>query len=256
MIRESSDPHILYRADGAVFILQIDRPAKKNALTPGMYQSLAEGIRYADADDAINVILIRGTDDCFTSGNDVNSFRSDSDDEQPGERPSLGFMRAISQARKPVVAAVSGLAIGIGTTMLLHCDLVYASEQCFLQLPFSRLGVCPELGSSLLLPYFMGHQRAAELLLLGDRFSAETARSYGLVNAVLPQEEYLQFALGKARELANLPNQALQVSKRLMKRGFSKELADTIDLEMAEFGILLQSPEAQAIVQAFLNRKK
>jgi enoyl-CoA hydratase/carnithine racemase len=165
-------------------------------------------------------------------------------------------MKAISQARKPVVAAISGLAIGIGTTMLLHCDLVYASEQCFLQMPFSRLGVCPELGSSLLLPYFMGHQRAAELLLLGDRFSAETAREYGLVNAVLPQEEYLHFASEKARELSNLPNGALQVTKRLMKRDFANGLPGTIDLEMEEFGRLVKTPEAQAIVQAFLDRKK
>ncbi|MBT8145250.1 MAG: enoyl-CoA hydratase/isomerase family protein [Gammaproteobacteria bacterium] len=162
----------------------------------------------------------------------------------------------MSQAKKPVVAAISGLAIGIGTTMLLHCDLVYASEQCFLQLPFSRLGVCPELASSLLLPHYMGHQRAAELLMLGDRFSAETAREYGLVNAVLPQEEYLQFASEKAQELAKLPNEALQTTKRLMKRDFIDVLPGTIELEMEEFGRLVNTPEAQAIVQAFLNRKK
>jgi enoyl-CoA hydratase/carnithine racemase len=154
------------------------------------------------------------------------------------------------------VAAISGMAIGIGTTLLLHCDLVYASEQCFLQLPFSRLGVCPELGSSLLLPYFMGHQRASELLMLGSRFSAETAREYGLVNAVLSQDDYLEFAKEKAIELASLPNGALQVTKRLMKRGFENVLPGTIDLEMQEFGELVKTPEAQAIVQAFFERKK
>jgi enoyl-CoA hydratase/carnithine racemase len=200
------------------------------------------------------VILIRGTDDCFTSGNDVSGFLSGN--EGGGERPSLVFMKAISEAKKPVVAAISGLAIGIGTTMLLHCDLVYASEQCFLQLPFTRLGVCPELGSSLLLPYFMGHQRAAELLLLGDRFSARKAQEYGLVNAVLPLGEHLDVARSKARDLANLPNGALQVTKRLMKRGFESVLPGTIELELQEFGKLVETPEAQAIVQAFLNRKK
>lgn len=250
----SADPNIDYSTEGSVFVLQINRPDKKNALTPGMYQSMGDGVRAADADDSINVILIRGTDDCFTSGNDVSGFLTGTD--EPGERPSLVFMKAISKAQKPVVAAISGLAIGIGTTMLLHCDLVYASEQCFLQLPFSRLGVCPELGSSLLLPYFMGHQRAAELLLLGDRFSADTARAYGLVNAVLPQEDYLQFAREKAQELSKLPNGALQTTKRLMKRDFQNVLPGTIEIEMEEFGRLVRTPEAQAIVQAFLSRKK
>ena len=250
----STDPNIIYSIDGSIFVLQINRPDKKNALTPGMYKAMGEGVKAADADDSIKVILIRGTDDCFTSGNDVSGFVAGT--EEPGDRPSLVFMKAISQAKKPVVAAISGLAIGIGTTMLLHCDLVYASEQCFLQLPFTRLGVCPELGSSLLLPYFMGHQRASELLLLGDRFSAETAREYGLVNAVLPQQEYLAVAMEKAMELSKLPNGALQATKHLMKRNFQSVLPDTIDLEMEEFSRLVQTPEAQAIVQAFLNRKK
>jgi enoyl-CoA hydratase/carnithine racemase len=140
--------------------------------------------------------------------------------------------------------------------MLAHCDLVYASEECFLQMPFSRLGVCPELASSLLLPQFMGHQRAAELLLLGDRFTAEKARDYGLVNEVLPQGEYFSKAMEKAKELASLPNGALKITKGLMKRRFENELPDTIALELKEFGELLQSPEAQEIVQAFLNKNK
>jgi len=254
MMPSSADPNIIYRQDGSLFLLQINRPEKKNALTASMYQALGEGVLLAEREPSVNVLVIRGADDCFTSGNDVNSFVEGAG--QSGDRPSLVFMKAISQARKPVVAAVSGLAIGIGTTMLLHCDLVYASDQCYLQLPFSRLGVCPELGSSLLLPYIVGYQRAAELLLLGDRFSAETAREYGLVNTVLPQEEYLDHAMDKARELASLPSAALQVSKRLMKRQFEKVLPGTIELEMEEFGTLLESPEAQAIIKAFLNRKK
>jgi len=253
-MNSSSDPNIEYTPLTALVIIKINRPEKKNALTPSMYQALGDGLRAADADDSVNVIMIRGTEDCFTSGNDVAGFVTGT--EESGDRPSLVFMRAISQTRKPVVAAISGMAIGIGTTMLLHCDLVYASEQCFLHLPFSRLGVCPELGSSLLLPYFMGHQRASELLMLGSRFSADTAREYGLVNAVLPQDQYLTFATEKATELANLPNGALQVTKRLMKRGFENVLPGTIELEMQEFGKLVKTPEAQAIVQAFFNRKR
>ena len=250
----SSDHNINYFKEGAVLVLQINRPEKKNALTPSMYKALGEGIELADADASINVVMITGTEDCFTSGNDVNSFVAGQEVE--GERPSLIFMRAISTAQKPIVAAVSGLAIGIGTTMLAHCDLVYASEECFLQMPFSRLGVCPELASSLLLPQFMGHQRAAELLMLGDRFTSEKAREYGLVNDVLPQGEYLSFAKNKAKELASLPNGALRITKGLMKRRFENELPDTMETELKEFNKLLQSPEAQEIVQAFLNRKK
>ena len=250
----SIDPNINYSTDDKIFTLQINRPEKKNALTPSMYRALGEGIMQADADDSVNVMLITGTQDCFTSGNDVSGFLAGQDLE--GERPSLIFMRAISTAEKPIIAAISGLAIGIGTTMLAHCDLVYSSDECFLQMPFSRLGVCPELASSLLLPQFMGHQRAAELLLLGDRFSAEKAREYGLVNEVLTKGEYLRFAMDKAKELASLPNGALRVTKRLMKRRFKNELPGAIETELKEFTELLQSPEAQEIVQAFLNRKK
>lgn len=252
---KSPDPHVTATIEDRILVLQINRPEKKNALTPGMYQALGQGIRYAEQADDVNVVVLRGTADCFTSGNDVSSFAAGSS-EDTGGRPSLVFMRAISEATKPVVAAISGLAIGIGTTLLVHCDLVYASRECFLQMPFSRLGVCPELASTLLLPYFLGHQRAAELLLLGDRFSAEKAYEFGLVNQVLPQSDYLDHAMGKARELASLPNGALRTTKRLMKRPFQQDIPGTIELEMAEFGRLLQTPEAQAIVQAFLNRRK
>jgi len=250
----SQDPNIVYSTQGAVFVIQINRPAKKNALLPDMYRALTEGLKMADGDTSINTILLRGLDDCFTSGNDVNGFVDNTDEVD--ERPSTGFMKTISTTRKPIIAAVSGLAIGIGTTLLFHCDLIYASEHCFLQLPFTRLGVCPEAGSSYLLPKQIGHSRAAELLLLGDRFSAAKAKEYGIVNDVLPQQDYLQFAMGKAQELASLPAQAVQTSKALIKRGQETVLTDTIDLEFQHFGELLRTSEAQAIVQAFLNKKK
>ena len=252
---ESQDPNVLYSIDGKVLVIQINRPEKKNALLPGMYKALGDGLRLADESDAIHATLIRGVDDCFTSGNDVNGFIGGSGSET-SERPSVHLMHALNDARKPIVAAVSGLAIGIGTTLLFHCDLVYASEACFLQLPFTRLGVCPEAGSSFLLPKQLGYQRAAELLLLGDRFSASKAQEYGIVNEVLPQNEYLDFALEKARELAALPSQAVQTSKKLMKLGQNKLVSETIELELQEFSRLLQTPEAQAIVQAFLDKKK
>ncbi len=251
---QSPDPDILYDTRDAVFTLQIDRPAKKNALTPSMYAALAEGIRQAENDAGIHVILIRGSGDCFTSGNDVNSFVTG--EEDGGERPSVRFMKAIAGARKPVIAAVGGLAIGIGTTLLLHCDLVYAAEDAYLQLPFTRLGLCPEAGSSLLLPRLCGHQRAAELLLTGERIAARKAQQYGLVNEVLPSTGYLEYATGKAVELAKLPAESVQVSKALIKRDQQPALDAVVDEELEQFTRLLQTPEAQAILQAFLDRSK
>jgi enoyl-CoA hydratase/carnithine racemase len=250
----STDQNISLTLDNGVFILQINRPDKKNALTQTMYAALAQGIKAADEDVDVRVILIRGTQDCFTSGNDVNDFVKSPD--MGVERPSVQFMKAIGHARKPVIAAVGGLAIGIGTTLLLHCDLVYAAEDAFLQLPFTRLGLCPEAGSSLLLPQILGHQRASELLLLGERFSAQKARDYGIVNEVLPSAAYLEHAMTKARELAQLPADAVRTSKALIKRNQGNPLDDTIQAELIQFARLLQSPDAQAVFQAFLNKKK
>lgn len=250
----SADPHILYNIEDKVFIIQIHRPEKKNALLPAMYKALADGIKLADATDTVNVILIRGAEDCFTSGNDVNSFISANQDS--GERPSVQFMEALTFAKKPIIAAVSGLAIGIGTTMLLHCDLVYAADSCFLQLPFTRLGLCPEAGSSYLLPRQIGYQRAAELLLLGDRFNAQKACELGIVTEVLPQDQYLARALSRARELAALPANSVQTSKQLMKADTQQVLPKRIEQELVEFARLLQSDEAQGIMQAFINSKE
>lgn len=250
----SADSNIKYSNDGKVFIIEIQRPEKKNALLPEMYAALAAGLRQANEDADINVILIRGTDDCFTSGNDVTSFLASNTTTK--ERPSVAFMNALNESRKPIVAAISGLAIGIGTTLLFHCDLIYASENCFLQLPFARLGLCPEAGSSYLLPKQIGHVRAAELLLLGDRFSAAKAKEYGIINEVLPQDQYLEHAMNKARELASMPADSVQSSKALIKRGHQDAVSDTITVELEEFARLLQTPDAQAIVEAFLNKKK
>ena len=252
---DSRDPNIRYSIDGKVFVIQIHRPEKKNALLPGMYRALGDGLKQADADEAVNVVLIRGVEDCFTSGNDVSGFVNDSEPSDPIERPSAYFMRALADTRKPIVAAVSGLAIGIGTTMLFHCDLVYASEASYLQMPFTRLGVSPEAGSSYLLPRQIGYQRAAELILLGDRFSSAKAQEYGIVTQLLRQDNFLDYALEKSRELASLPPQAVQESKKLLKNGTNKLVHDTIDSELEVFGKLVESPTAQAIVKAFLDRK-
>jgi enoyl-CoA hydratase/carnithine racemase len=253
-MNESADDNIKYSIDGKVFVIEINRPEKKNALLPEMYAALAAGLRQANEDSSVNVILLRGADDCFTSGNDVSSFLASN--TPSADRPSVAFMNALNESRKPIVAAISGLAIGIGTTLLFHCDLIYASENCFLQLPFARLGLCPEAGSSYLLPKQIGHVRASELLLLGDRFSASKAKEYGIVNEVLSQDEYLSYATDKAKELASLPADSVQSSKALIKRGQQDTVSSAIEIELDEFARLLQTPDAQAIVEAFLNKKK
>lgn len=251
----SQDPHIEYSLKNKVFTLKIDRPDKKNALLPHMYRSLAAGLSLADSMEDAAVILITGVDNCFTSGNDVNGFIAATDSkESSDDQPSKMLMHALNETQKPIVAAISGMAIGIGTTLLMHCDLIYASEDCFLQLPFTRLGLCPEAGSSSLLPKQIGHQRAAELLLLGDRVSAEKAYEYGLVNKVLPQPDYLNYARQKASELAALPSRSVQTSKRLLKQTSITETRAVIDAELIEFAALLETPEAQEIVKSFINR--
>jgi enoyl-CoA hydratase/carnithine racemase len=250
----SPDLNVTYQLDHGVFVLQINRPDKKNALTQTMYVALADGIKMADQHGDVRGILIRGTEGCFASGNDGNDFVRAPDTGT--ERPSVQFMKAIAFARKPVIAAVGGMAIGIGTTMLFHCDLVYAAEEAFLQLPFTNLGLCPEAGSSLLLPQIIGHQRASEMLLLGERISAAKAKEFGLVNEVLPAAAYLEHAMNKAHHLAKLPADSVQTSKALMKRNQATPMNETIQAELLQFSRLLQSPDAQAIFQAFLNKKK
>lgn len=252
-INDGTDHVRITRREGILHI-QMNRPEKKNALTRAMYQTMADAILGADKDDAIRVILLTGTADCFTSGNDLTDFMSARNDK--GRQPHNPFLPVISRAEKPVVAVVSGSAIGIGTTMLLHCDLVYAGTKARFQLPFVNLGLCPELASSLLLPRLIGHQKAAELLLLGEPFDAQTAREFGLVNAVFPEEELFETALRKARQLAAQPPASVRLTKALMKRPMEAAVSNAIDEELAFFIELLKSPAAEEAFHAFVERRK
>lgn len=238
----------------AILHVQMNRPEKKNALTRAMYQTMADAILGADRNGAIRVILLTGTADCFTSGNDLVDFVNAQNDK--GMQHHNPFLSVISRAEKPIVAAVSGYAIGIGTTMLLHCDLVYAGTKARFQLPFVNLGLCPELASSLLLPRLIGYQKASELLLLGEAFGAETARELGLVNAVCPEEELFGTALQKARQLAAQPPASVRITKALMKRPIEAAMTKAIGEELEIFTERLQSPEAAEAFQAFLERRK
>ncbi|AKV10458.1 enoyl-CoA hydratase [Pseudomonas fluorescens NCIMB 11764] len=233
--------------------LCLNRPDKKNALTRAMYSHLAEALEQADTDPEINAVLITGSSECFTAGNDIADFLQAPPSNL--DSPVFQFMLTLLECRKPVIAAVAGAAVGIGTTLLLHCDLVYISRDARLRMPFVNLGLCPEFGSSLLLPRLLGHAKAAELLLLGEGFSGEQAAEWGIATEALGSGEA---ALAKAREMAlrfeSLPPEAVRISKQLMKTPDREQLRKVIEEEGALFTQRLRSPEALAALSGFINR--
>ena len=237
-----------------VLILQLNRPDKKNALTLAMYRQLAEALERADADADIRCVLIQGSSECFTAGNDIGDFL----EQPPGDldSPPFHFMKSLLNCRKPVIAAVAGAVVGIGTTLLLHCDLVYISRDARLRMPFVNLGLCPEFGSSLILPRLLGHAKAAELLLLGEGFTGEQAAEWGIATEALGSGEA---ALAKAREMAGrfetLASGAVMVTKQLMKSVDREQLRQVIEEEGALFTQRLKSPEAIAALSAFSTRR-
>jgi enoyl-CoA hydratase/carnithine racemase len=236
-----------------VLTIRMDRPEKKNALTGAMYSSMTEALRQADRDSTVRVVLITGTETCFTAGNDLADFAA----AKPGQpAPAVGYLETLAATTKPVVAAVGGVAIGIGTTMLLHCDLIYAAANARFQLPFVNLGLCPEAASSLILPWRMGHHRAAELLFFGEQFGAEAARDLGLVNEVLPDAELAAAALTKARQLSEKPPAALRTTKKLLKCAPADDIQHAMVRETEQFAALLQAGEAREAMAAFLERRK
>jgi enoyl-CoA hydratase/carnithine racemase len=237
-----------------VLRLIINRPEKMNALSAAMYDALADAILAADGDPEVRVILIEGAGGCFTSGYDLHDFATSPPAGE--ESPVFRFLQAISGAQKPIVAAVLGPAVGIGTTLLLHCDLVCAGAGARFELPFVNLGLCPEAAASLLLPQLAGHQRAAELFLLGEPFGAGRAREIGLVNAVFPDGELLQQAWGMARKLAQKPPASVRLTKSLLKRGCQGAVAETIAEEGRYFLQRLSSPEAQEAFAAFFEKRE
>jgi enoyl-CoA hydratase/carnithine racemase len=240
--------------------IQLDRLDKKNALTVAMYQAMADALRAADADPGVRVVLIHGQPDCFSAGNDLKDFLARpphaQDLAQAEKEPVWQFLRAISTAAKPLLAAVGGPAVGIGTTMLLHCDLVYAAPGTRFQLPFVPLGVVPEAGSSLLLPLIAGYQRAAELLLLGQPFSAEKALAAGIVTEIIPEDELLEYAQDAAAAVAALPPESVRITKALLKKRYAGEVAERIAEEGRLFRERLGSAEAQEAMSAFLEKRK
>ena len=236
--------------EGAVLSAAFARPEKKNAITGAMYEALIEAFDTAERDASVGALVLSGKGGVFTAGNDIADFLAVAMHEA-GEFPAWRFVSKLAEFEKPLVAAVDGLAIGVGTTLCFHCDLVYATPEARFQTPFVDLGLVPEAGSSLLAPQRFGRAKAAELLLLGEPFGAEEALRLGLVNAVLPQGELLPHAMKKAAALAAKPREALLATRRLM-RGDNEAVKAQMAEESHAFSLALKSPEAHAAFQAFL----
>jgi enoyl-CoA hydratase/carnithine racemase len=234
--------------------IEIARPEKKNALTVAMYQQMADAIAAAHDDGSVRAIVIHGQADIFTAGNDLEDFMKNPPTGM--DAPVFQFMMALGMAEKPVVAAVNGAAVGIGTTMLAHCDLAYCADNAMFSMPFVSLGLCAEFGSSLLVPLAAGYRKAAEKLLLGEPMSAEEALEMKLVNRILPPNEVLDYAIKQARRFNNLPPTSVRETKRLMKAGWKSVTEKIIADEAQTFARMLKSAEAKEAFSAFFERRK
>ena len=245
---------IVLARDGNVLEIVFNRAAKKNALTAAMYLDAARALRDADIDDDVRVVLFRGEGDSFCAGNDLEDFASNPPVEE--DAPVFQFLAAASRGLKPYVAAVHGSAVGIGTTLLLHCELVYAADDARFALPFTRLGIVPEFASSYLLPYVAGYHRAAELLLLGEPFDARKADAAGFLTRVLPAGAVLDAAREAARMLASLPPKSIQRTKALLRRPHAAAVQAQMKAEIDDFRPMLFEPPARAALERFLARRK
>ena len=241
-----------------VATIEIARPEKKNALTVAMYQAMADALAAAQADPAVRAVLITGQPGIFTSGNDIEDFMSRQPESGSNSMnsPVFKFMHALAGCEKPVVAAVTGAAIGIGTTMLLHCDLVYVSDEARLAMPFVSLGLVPEFASSLIVPRLLGHVKTAEKLLLGDPFTPEDAVDMRIANAVLPAGEVVNHARRMAERFNALPPGAVRETKKLLRKASAAEVLQAIATEAEIFAQRLRSPEAMEAFQAFFQKRR
>jgi enoyl-CoA hydratase/carnithine racemase len=245
--------HVLCVLRDGVLEIRLNRPEKKNALTPEMYAALAQAMHDADHERSARVIWITGSGDAFTSGNDVNFF-VDGSRKPGGKLQAHDFLETLATIETPLVAAVNGMAIGVGATMLLHCDLVHASDQATFCFPFTSLGVFPEAGSTVLLPRIAGHQKAMELFLLAERFGAQDAKEAGMVNRIYAADELESESLAIARRMAQKPASALRATKARVRAGYG-DLVGTIAGESAPFSDMVKSPEAQEAFNAFLEKR-
>ena len=244
---------ILTHTDAGVMTITFNRLDKKNSITSTMYSAMADAVAQAAADPAVRVVLFQGHESIFSAGNDIGDFLNQPPTTQ--ESPVFRFLRGIATFEKPLLAAVAGPAVGIGTTLLFHCDLVYAGDNAAFSMPFVNLGLCPEAASSLLAPRMFGYHRAAEALLMGEPFFAEAAQEVGLVNRVVPPTEVNGYAQAQARKLAAKPLSSLIATKRLMK-GDTQAVLQKMDEEGQSFGRMLREPAAKEAFGAFMEKRK
>jgi enoyl-CoA hydratase/carnithine racemase len=244
---------ILTHIDAGVMTITFNRLDKKNSITSSMYATMAEALAQAATDPAVRVVVFQGHESIFSAGNDIGDFLNQPPTTQ--ESPVFRFLRGIATFEKPLLAAVAGPAVGIGTTMLFHCDLVYAGDNAAFSMPFVNLGLCPEAASSLLAPRMFGYHRAAEALLMGEPFFAEAAQEVGLVNRVVPPTEVNGYAQAQARKLAAKPLTSLIATKRLMK-GDTQAVLQKMDEEGQSFGRMLREPAAKEAFGAFMEKRK
>ncbi|CAN5681418.1 enoyl-CoA hydratase [soil metagenome] len=245
---------ILTHVDAGVMTITLNRVDKKNSITSAMYGAMADALAQAEGDAAIRVVLFQGHETIFSAGNDIGDFLN----KPPAgkDSPVFRFLHGIAAFPKPIIAAVCGPAVGVGTTMLFHCDLVYAGDNAAFSMPFVNLGLCPEAASSLLVPQMMGYHRAAEALLMGDPFMAEAALEVGLVNRIVPPTEANGVAQSQARKLAAKPIGSLLETKRLMKKGQARMVIEQMNEEGASFGRMLTEPAAKEAFGAFMEKRR
>ena len=245
---------ILIHTEAGISTVTINRLEKKNSISVARYQAMADALELAKNDAAIRVVVIQGHETIFSSGNDISDFLNNT----PAglDSPVFRFLYAMSSFTKPLIAAVCGPAVGVGSTLLLHCDLVYAGDNAAFSMPFANLGLCPEAASSLLVPQMMGYHRAAEALLLGEPFLAEAALEVGFVNRVLPPMEANNYAQSVARKLAAKPISSLIETKRLMKKPYAALVPRVIQEEAISFGRMLKEPAAREAFAAFMEKRK
>ncbi|QWZ59699.1 enoyl-CoA hydratase [Acinetobacter pittii] len=241
--------------DRNILTLTMSNPTKKNAINYEMYAALSQSLDQAATNQEVHVVVLTGEDSAFTSGNDVNAFETR--DTTSSEPPSsIVFLKSLATFPKPIIAKVDGVAIGIGSTMLLHCDLVYSSQNSIFQFPFVNLGLVPEAGSSYILPRLLGFARASEIILLGEKFSANQAKNYGLINEIFEATELDQVVEDIAIKLAHKPSQALQLSKKLLRDMPIDDLLNRIDHESNIFSHCLQGSEFKEALNAFKEKRK
>jgi enoyl-CoA hydratase/carnithine racemase len=245
---------VLVHAEQGVTTVTLNRLDRKNSITSAMYAALADALAAAQQDETVRVLLLQGHATVFSAGNDIGEFLNQPAGDE--DAPVFRFLRALATFTKPLLAAVCGPAVGIGTTMLFHCDLVYAGDNAAFSMPFVNLGLCPEAGSSLLVPQMLGYHRAAEALLLGEPFMAEAALEVGLVNRVLPPTEVNEVAQAQARKLAAKPLASLVETKRLMKRVHQQAVLAQIEEEARSFRQLLGAPAAKEAFGAFMEKRR